>query len=146
MIAQNGKTERANNIYCQEGANCWLCQAGGRSADGLERNIRKKGVQQSTFSNIIRTACQQASDNQQPDLSVDKNVTQLLNSVKGCTAVLSAAQKEHLVPVTLQDAEHGRLTFTQLANAAIYLFILILFVCLFICLFIYFSVGLFFIK
>jgi len=73
----------------------------------------------STCSNIIQTARQRASDNQRPDLCLDENLTPLPNSVKGCNAVLSAAQKEHLVEVTLQDTEHCRMTFTQLAEAGI---------------------------
>jgi len=126
----------------------------GNQKMGLKEILEKTGVLISTCSNIIRTAHQGASEIQRPDLCVDENLISLPNSVIGCNAVLSAAQNEHLVVIILQDAEHCRMTFTQLAEAGIYLFIcfvlfclfVYLFICLFICFSIYLSVGLFFIK
>jgi len=57
----------------------------------LKEMSEKTGVLISICSNIIRTACQWASNNQQPDLCVDENWTPLPNSLKGTNTVLSAA-------------------------------------------------------
>jgi len=58
---------------------------------GLKEISEKTGVLMSTCWNIIRTARHLASDNPQPDLCVDNHLTLLLNSVKVCNGVLSAA-------------------------------------------------------
>src|SRR5205807_8278962 len=72
----------------------------------LKEISEKTGVLLCTCSNIIRKARQRARDNNTSDLCTNENLAPLPNSVKGSNAALSQAQKEHLVEVTLQDAEH----------------------------------------
>ena len=96
---------------------------------GLREISEKTGVLMSTCSNIIRRAHQRASENEIPDLCADENLAPLPNSVKGSNQALTEAEKQHLVEVTLQDADHCRMTFTQLAEAGRCFFFLIYLVC-----------------
>jgi len=89
----------------------------GREKMTLKAISERTGVLISTCSNIIRTARQRASETQVADLCADENLAPLPNSVKGANQALTLAQKEHLVEVTLQDAEHCRMTYSQLAEA-----------------------------
>ena len=85
----------------------------------LKEISEKTGVQVSTCSNIIQTVCQQAYNNEQPNLCADENLTLLPNYIKESNVVLSAAQKVHLGEITLQDAKNYRMTFTQLTEVGI---------------------------
>jgi len=84
---------------------------------GLKEISERTGVLISTCSNIIRRACQWANKNNNQDLCTQENLAPLLTSVKRSNEVLTQAQKDHLVQVTLQDADHCHMTFTQLAEA-----------------------------
>jgi len=97
----------------------------GQQKMSLKEISAKTGVLLSTCSNIIRTARQRARESQNADLFADENLAPLPNSVKGSNEALTQAQKEHLVEVTLQDADHCRMTFTQLAEAGSLCFFLI---------------------
>ena len=83
----------------------------------LQEISAKTGVLISTCSNIIRKGRQRASESQNPDLFADENLAPLPNAIKGSNEALTQAQKDHLVEVTLQDGDHCRMTFTQLAEA-----------------------------
>ncbi|KAG0138012.1 hypothetical protein HOY82DRAFT_534968 [Tuber indicum] len=87
----------------------------------LKEISQKMGVLVSTCSNIIQTAQARASENSKSDLCDDENLAPLRNSVKGANEALTKSQKEHLVETTLQDADHCRMTFAQLAQAGNYL-------------------------
>ena len=91
----------------------------GRQKMSLKEISEKTGVLVTTCSNIIRTARERAGENGNHDLCVDENLAPLPNSVKGANEALTPAQKEHLVATTLQDADHCRMTFSQLAQAGI---------------------------
>jgi len=75
------------------------------------------GVLKSTCSNIIRTAKQRAGENGISDLCATKNLIPMPNAVKGSNQALTDAEKSHLVETALKDAEHCRMTFSQLAEA-----------------------------
>jgi len=83
----------------------------------LDERSERIGVLQSTCSNIIRTAKQRANDNGNQDLCATENLVPLPNSVKGFNQALTDAQKAHLVETALKDAEHCRITFSQLVDA-----------------------------
>ena len=83
----------------------------------LKAISERTGVLISTCSNIIRTARHRARETQVADLCANANLAPLPNSVKGSNQALTPAQKEHVVEVTLQDADHCRMTYSQLAEA-----------------------------
>ena len=102
----------------------------GRQKMTLREISEKTGVLQSTCSNIIRTARERASENGIEDLCTTENLKPLPTSVKGSNEALTEAEKAHLVETALQDADHCRMTFAQLAEAGMYTDI---------CIFIYFD-------
>ncbi|KAG0125652.1 hypothetical protein HOY82DRAFT_616289 [Tuber indicum] len=81
----------------------------------LEQISEKTGVLKAVCSNIIRTAKQRASENGISDLCAPENLLPLPNSLKGSNQALTDAEKNHLVGTALSDAEHCRMTFSQLA-------------------------------
>ena len=71
----------------------------------------------STSSNIIQTAYQQARKTEVAEHCTDKNLASFPNSVEGANMALTPAQKEHLIEVTLEDADYCRMIYSQLAEA-----------------------------
>jgi len=96
---------------------------------GLKEISESTGVLISTCSNIIRRVRQRANKNNNQDLCTQENLAPqaLPTSVKGSNEVLTQAQKDHLVQVTLQDADHCSMTFTQLAEVGSLFFFFFLF-------------------
>ena len=92
----------------------------GRQKIGLKEISEKTGVLVTTCTNIIRTGRQWAGENGNADICANENLALLPNSVKEANEALTPAEKEHLVATTLQDADHCRMTFSQLAQAGIY--------------------------
>ena len=83
----------------------------------LAQISKKTGVLKSTCSNIIRTAKERASENGISDLCATENLVPLPNAIKGSNQALTDGQKDHLVETALKDADHCRMTFSQLAEA-----------------------------
>ena len=78
---------------------------------------KKSDVRKSICSNIIRTAKERARENGIADLCAMENLVPLPNSLPGSNQALTDAEKTHLVETALRDAEHCRMTFSQLAEA-----------------------------
>nr|AHE80945.1 putative transposase [Tuber indicum] len=91
----------------------------GRQKMTLREISKKTGILESTCSNIIRTARERASVNGIQDLCVTENLKPLPTALKGSNQALTEEEKGHLVETALKDAEHCRMTFTQLAEADI---------------------------
>lgn len=83
----------------------------------LAQISEKTGIGKSTCSNIIRTAKERARENGIADLCAMENLVPLPNSLPGSNQALTDAEKTHLVETALRDAEHCRMTFSQLAEA-----------------------------
>lgn len=92
----------------------------GRQIKSLKEIWEKTGVLVTTYSNLIRTARQQASENGNPDLCTEKDLAPLPNSINAANEALTPAEKEYLVATTLEDANHCQMTFSQLAQTGIY--------------------------
>lgn len=74
----------------------------------------------STCSDIINKARRKALETGNPDLCAAENLAPEPNSIKGCNGLLTAAEKQRLINLTLSDAEHCRMTFGELAAAGKY--------------------------
>lgn len=71
----------------------------------------------STCSDIIHKVGRKALETGNPDLCAAENLALGPNSTKGCNGVLTAAEKQRLIDLTLSDAVHCRMTFGELAAA-----------------------------